>query len=252
MIESLFKKGIFVIHALKGYEYHEKRIIELFAKNDMSFEFVTNGDPIYLNDDVLGKYFVSNIKSKLSVGVVSCTLNHIYALERILAENLEYGLIFENDPFFLGNFTEKLKKVLKEMETLEKGFIISLENTSFLQPSFWDIVKGKYLYQASKCRQTGAYLIDRKGALNILNDLKVNKCNKVVDWWHDELIARNVIKMYWAYPSLVEEGSHNGHLSSTISSQNRSRYRRFAWNVQKIYKMYIRRLFPSKFLIKDK
>lgn len=251
MIDKLFKKGIYVIHALNGYECHEKRITELFGKNGMNFEFVTDGDPTNFNENIIEKFFIPDIKSKLSAGVLSCTLNHIYALEKIVEENLEYALIFENDPFFLGNFVSKLKKVLIEMELLENGFIISLENTSLRQPSYWDTKKGKYLYQASKCRQTGAYIIDQKGANNILNDLKVNKCNNVVDWWQDELIERNIIKMYWAYPSLVEEGSHNGHLSSTISSQNRSRYRRIAWNIQKIYKLYIKRLFPNKFLIKN-
>ncbi len=250
MINELLSNGIFVIHALKGYEYHEERIIELFDKNGMSHEFVTDGDPIYFKKEILEKYFVPNIESILSAGVLSCTLNHIFALEKIVEKNLDYALIFENDPFFLGNFVEELQKLVGEIENLEKGFMISLENSTLRLPSYWDIEKGKHLYQAATCRMSGSYLIDKKGAINILNELKCNKCPTVVDGWHDQLIEQNVVKMFWVHPPIVEEGSHNGHLNATISTKPRSTYRRFAWKAQKFYKLYIRRLFPNKYLIK--
>jgi glycosyl transferase, family 25 len=248
MIQDLFKKGIFVIHALKGYERHEKRIIELFGKNEMAFEFVTDGDPSHFSDEILNKYFIPEIKTKMSDGVLSCTLNHIYALEKMVEKNLDYALIFENDPCFLGNFTEKLKKLENEIDKLNEGFIVSLENTSLRLPSIWSTKKGKHLYEATTCRQCGAYIIDKKGAINILNDLKVNKCPIVVDWWHDSLIEKSIIKMYWAHPPLVEEGSHNGAMSSTISTKASGNYRKLAWNLQKAYKLSLARLFPNKFL----
>ncbi len=251
MIEKLLKEGVLVIHALKGYEYHEKRIIDLFEKNGMSYEFVTDGDPIYFNQKILEKYFTPNIQSILSAGVLSCTLNHIFALEKIIEKDLDYALIFENDPFFLGNFVENLKEFVGEIENLEKGFMISLENSTLRFPSFWEVKKNKHLYQAKTCRMSGAYIIDKQGAINILNELKSNKCPTVIDGWHDQLIEKNIVKMFWANPPLVEEGSHNGHLYATISTKPRSTYRRNAWLVQKFYKMYIRRAFPSKYLIKN-
>jgi len=182
--------------------------------------------------------------------VLSCTLNHIFALEKIVAKELDYALIFENDPFFLGNFVEDVKLIFDEVKSLDKGFMISLENSTLRFPSYWDIKKDQYLYQASTCRMSGSYIIDRKGAIDILQELKVNKCPTVIDGWHDQLILQNVIKMYWVHPPMVEEGSHNGHLNATISTKPRSQYRRFAWIMQKFYKHYIRRLFPNKYIIK--
>ncbi len=250
MIEKLLQQGVFVVHALKGYEYHEKRLVDLFEKNKISYEFVTDGDPVYFTSDILEKYFVPNIESILSAGVLSCTLNHIYCLEKIVERNLDYALVFENDPFFLGNFVEELKKTVGEIENLSKGFMISLENSTLRLPSYWDIEKNKYLYQASTCRMSGSYLIDRQGAVNILNEIQINKCPTVIDGWHDQLIEKNIIKMFWVHPPLVEEGSHNGHLNATISTKPSSRFRRVAWKAQKFYKLYIRRLFPNKYLIK--
>jgi glycosyl transferase, family 25 len=250
MIEELLKDGIFVIHALKGYEYHEKRLIELFNRNKLNFEFVTDGDPSLINNEIIKRYFVDDIESELSIGVLSCTLNHIFAYERMVSRNIKYAIIFENDPFFLGNFIKKLKRVLFEIENLQKGFIISLENSTLKFPSYWETKRGKYLYQAKFGRMAGAYLIDLEGATRILKDLKIHKCHIVIDWWHNSLIDRGIIKMFWAHPPLVEQGSHNGYLNSTISSKPKSSFRRMSWLIQKFYKAYFKRLFFEKGVLK--
>lgn len=85
--------------------------------------------------------------------------------------------------------------------------------------------------------------MDLQAAKNILEDLKTNKCNDVIDWWHNDLIKRNIVKMYWAEPPLTEQGSHNGLLYGTISTKNKNTGRRIAWLAQKYYKTYIRRWF---------
>ena len=59
MIEKLLKQGVMVIHALKGYEDHEKRIIELFDQMGMSYEFVTDGEPIHFRQEVFEKYLIT-------------------------------------------------------------------------------------------------------------------------------------------------------------------------------------------------
>lgn len=249
MVEKLLKEGVYVIHALKGYEYHENRIVELFKKNKIKFEFVTDGDPSHFNKELLEKYFIVDINSKLRKGILSCTLNHILAYERMVVNKNEYAIIFENDPFFLGDFTKKLAKIADEIKGLEKGFIVSLENSTLRFPSFWNTKSEKFLYQAKKGRMAGAYLIDLEGATKILDDLKQNKCAAVIDWWHNDLLERGVVKMYWAHPPLVEQGSHNGHLHSTISSKPSSFGRRIKWLIQKNYKFYFRRLFSEARII---
>ncbi len=245
MIDKLGKEGIYIIHALKGYEFHENRLIEFFKENELNFEFVTDGDPSHFSDELLYKYFTPDIKQHLSVGVNSCTLNHILAYKKMVENNIEIGLILENDPFFTKNFKEKLENMTGEINGLEKGFIVSLENTTLMFPSYWDTKRNKHLYQAKQGRAAGAYLIDLEGAKRIIKDLESNKCHTVIDWWHNRLIDREIVKMYWAFPGLTEQGSHNGLLSSTISSKSKSNARRVKWLLQKFYKMYIRRLFKE-------
>ena len=242
-IERSGISGIYIVHALKGYEIHEERINKLFGEMGLSFEFVTDGDPSGFDSGILNKYFIPDIKDKLSTGILSCTLNHILSYEKAVQHNNKYALVFENDPFFIGDFVEKIKKVAAEADGLPPGFIISLENTSLEFPETGKLKKGKLLYPANRGRCAGAYLIDITAAKNILLDLQTNKCGQVIDWWHNNLIDRNIIKMYWADPPLTEQGSHNGLMSSTISSKSRNTKRRIAWLLQKYYKTYIARWF---------
>lgn len=164
---------------------------------------------------------------------------------------IEYGLIFENDPFFKENFKERLERMSGEIKSLEKGFIISIENTTLMFPSYWDAKRDKFLYEAIQGRAAGAYIIDLEGAKRIINDLESNKCHTVIDWWHNSLIDRGIAKMYWAFPGLTEQGSHNGLLSLTISSKPQSPARRIKWLIQKFYKTYVRRLFNESRVIKS-
>jgi len=251
IMDELQTGSIYVTHALKGYEYHEKRVIELFKKNQLNFQFVTDGDPIYFTDELLTKYFTPEIKTALRTGTLSCTLNHILTYEKIVASKKKYALVFEDDPFFLGDFVEGLNEMTGEIMNLEKGFIISLENSSLRFPSYWQASRGKYLYPASKGRMAGAYLIDLAVATRILEDIKQNKCHTIIDWWHNSLTQRGVVKMYWAQPPLVEQGSHNGRMSSTNSTQPSVLSRRIGWWFQKNYKYYIRRLFKEKRILVD-
>lgn len=241
--------GIYVIHALEGYKNHELRLKDLFKKEQLSFEFVTEGDPQFFNKEIINHYFKPSINEVLSIGVLSCTLNHFIAYEKMLEQGKSFALIFENDPFFLGNFTTEFEALANEIKSLAPGFIISLENSTLRFPSYWQTKKNKHIYGAANGRMAGAYLIDSKAAKAILEDLKTNKCNTVIDWWHNDLIKRNVIKMYWAHPALVEQGSHNGFLHATISSKKQNLKRKLAWKIQKLYKLYFRRLWNEKSII---
>lgn len=86
-------------------------------------------------------------------------------------------------------------------------------------------------------------MIDKKGAEIMLNDLMINKCSEVVDWWHNDMVKRGVLKMYWAHPPLTEQGSFNGKHSSSISVRSNGYSRRFRWLSQKFVKMYVTRWF---------
>jgi len=242
---------IYVIHAIEGYDIQEQHVRDLFSKYNLNFEFVVDGDPTLTNRSILESYFTDEFIDKTSAGQMSCTLNHILAYKKFLDSNKKYALVFENDPFFLQNFLKKLHRVYQEIQHLEEGVIVSLENTTLRFPSFFQLKKNKTLYGANVGRMAGAYLIDAKGAEKAVAHLQTQKCKDIVDWWHNSLIKSNIIKMYWAHPPLTEQGSHNGLMSGTISSKSKSMTRRLRWRFRKFYRLVILRYKNEKRIIKS-
>jgi glycosyl transferase family 25 len=236
--------GVYVVHGIKGYDERQKMLLYLLNDQyNIDFQFVTESPDSVINDKWIKQYFVEDVREILSSGALFCTLVHILCYELIVANNNQNAIIFENDVCFLGDFVAKIKPIVKESEQLEEGYIISLENSTLRFPSWRKIKKGKLLYEATSGRCAGAYLLDKKGAQKMLDDLKINKCKLVIDWWHNDLIERNIVKMYWAHPPITEQGSFNGRLPSTISSRPRGNIRGFRWQVQKFYKTYLLRWF---------
>ncbi len=241
--------GIYVVHALKGYEFHEKRIENLFNKNGLEWEWVTDGDPSLYTNHTLKDYFIPGIEEHIPTGVISCTLNHIYAYKKMAERGIKYAVVFENDPYFLRPFKKWIQRVITEADKLPPGFIISLENSTLKFPSYWQVKKEQHLYPATAGRAAGAYLVDLTFAQNVLHDLSLNKCHTVIDWWHNALIERGIAKMYWLHPAICEQGSHNGRLNSPLSTNSDNLKRKLSWSLQKWYKMYVKRLFNEKRII---
>ncbi len=245
MIPGTSIDHIYIVHGISGYEAREPLMKELLlTQHGLEYELVTESADQVENDAWLEKYFEPEIKKNLQKGSTYCTLVHFRIYEKILSNNDRFAIIFENDICFIGKkFLENIALVAQEAEQLEEGFIISLENSTLLFPPWRNVKKGKFLYRATKGRCAGAYLIDRKAAQIMLDDLKINKCHVVIDWWHNIMVQKGALKMYWAHPPLTEQGSFNGTLASSISIRNNGTIRRFRWLSQKFVKMYITRLF---------
>lgn len=242
--------AVYVIHAKQGYEYHEKRLNSLFHSLNIPFKYITDGDVSNFTDELLNKYFGKELIASQAKGSLSCTLNHIMAYERMCRDGNRYALIFENDPFFLVNFTKWMNTIGNEASPLlDEGAIISLENSTLRFPSYFQVKKGKHIYHASCGRMAGAYLIGIKAASRIIKDIGTNKCNFIIDLWHNDLIEQGVINMHWMHPPLVEQGSHNGLLQGPLSTKPKSMARRIAWQAQKSSKYYLGRLMNNKRII---
>jgi len=251
MLKELGIDKVYVVHALNGYEFHEKHMKNVLSENNIEFEFVSDGDPSFFDKIGLENYFKQEFIDNTAKGSISLTLNHIFCLRKIVESNARNAIIFEDDIFLHPQFHKRLKNVMLEAKGLNPSFFLSLENTTLKFPSYWQKKKGKCLYHAKKGRCTGAYIVDNACAKAILKDLEKEKCDLICDIWYDKLSAKGVFKIYWAFPTLAEQGSHNGLLSSIISMNRKSLGRRINWLFQKSYKLCVRRFFNHKYIIEN-
>jgi glycosyl transferase family 25 len=231
-----------VVHPKKGYELQERHIIQLMKQHDIPFQFQLKGDQEELTEDLLNQYFVPNIP--YSKGSLSCTIKHLQIYEAFISSPKNYLLVFENDVFLDKNFNNLLFDILNEIKKRQlSNFVVSLENSCMRFPSYWQTKKNQLLYNAKDGRAAGAYLIDKVAAISMIKHLKNNKCASNVDWWHNEIASKNIISIYWAHPTIAEQGSHNGKLSGEISTHKNSFLRRLTWYGHKFFRTYIKRLF---------
>lgn len=231
-----------VVHPRKGYELQEQHIQSVMQKHQIPFAFELRGDKEDLSPEIMRRYFTPQIG--FSKGSLSCTLKHLLIYDAFLQSSKRFLLVFEDDIFLAADFTTQLKVMLEEIEQRHlHTFLISLENSCMRFPSYWQTKQGQTLYLARDGRAAGAYLIDQAAAKAMLEELRQNKCGTVIDWWHNYLVSKKLIKLYWAHPTIAEQGSHNGKLSAAISTHHRSKQRQIIWQLHKFIRTYIKRLF---------
>ena len=148
MINETGVEGIYVVHGISGYESREIMLDNVLHKQfGLPYELVTESRDTLENEALIRKYFKADILKVLNKGALYCTLVHILIYEKIIQNNNQFALIFENDVCFIGkDFIEKIALVVNEAKQLEEGFIISIENTTLEFPSWKIVKKGKYLY----------------------------------------------------------------------------------------------------------
>lgn len=210
---------IFVLHYTKLGD-RKIHILEQFKKQNITdYEFIEKYDKEDLQDcDIL--LFDKCVKTSM----ISLMNKHFYAY-KLIAKNYENALILEDDVILSDNFTKILDKYISQLPQdydmlfigdgcnlhIEKHKLISNQNIyeKCLYPTSWG---GD---GASRC--SDSYIISKKCANKLceyINKLK-NKINLPSDWWLNVAARENNLKVYWAEPTIVTQGTQNGLFNSS-------------------------------------
>lgn len=226
----------YVIHV--GSEVERRKLIEReLGGKELDVTFILDGDISTLNQSRLNVYFSD--KMKVPKAATSCAFKHILAYQDIVQNNHSLALILEDDIRFYSN-VYLLDQILNEVQDRNlSSFIASLEDSrlKYIPKSLRK--KGRLLYLETSGRMTGAYLIDYKGAKSILNYIEKNKMSVPIDWFHNECIKENVIKMFWAQPPIAVQGSLEGSVKSLIGKVRFGGIKILLFRVQRLYKRLV-------------
>jgi glycosyl transferase family 25 len=74
-----------------------------------------------------------------------------------------------------------------------------------------------------------------------LKQVSEQKMDQTIDWWMGAMAKQHCVNIFWAHPTIAEQGSHSGVFASAIDQKPKGIFRRISWNIQRIYKMYFRR-----------
>lgn len=209
---------IFVLHYSKLTD-RKKYIIEQFEKqNIIDYEFIEkyNKEDLRDEDKLL---FDKCVKESM----VSLMNKHFYVY-KIIAEKYDNALIFEDDVILSDNFNEKVIKYItqlpKDYDMLFIGDGCNLHiETNKLTPN--NNIYEKCLYPtswggdgASRC--SDSYIISKKCAITLCDYIKLSvKIKLPSDWWLNVAARDNNLKVYWAEPTIVTQGTQNGKFQSS-------------------------------------
>lgn len=192
-------------------------------KQSLPCIFVEEHDKEVLTEEELNKFDTT----KLKLSEISCSMKHFCAFSKI---QTEYALILEDDVIVESNFSETLRDYIsqtpKDFDMLFIGngcnFHISKEITKnsttniYLKDNFPSKGGG-----AGATRCTDSYVITKRCAKKFLRIKQNNpRIDKPMGWWMNVMIRNHSMKIYWAEPTIVRQGSQTGLFPTTIQTPN--------------------------------
>jgi len=214
---------IFVLHYAKLTE-RKRHIIEQFKKHGITdYEFIEKFDKYLITDDECPEFsrdYINDRRAELSLH-----LKHIYIYRLMVRENYDQVLIFEDDVILSEGFMPLLNLYMtqlpKDYDMLFIGDGCNLHIPISMQ------TPNKYIYEkclhetawggngAAKC--TDSYIISNMCAKKIcdyidtlITAVDTKKINLPADWWLNQVARELTLKVYWAEPTIVTQGSQNG------------------------------------------
>lgn len=231
----------FILHYTPLVERKE-HMNKLIEKHNLDASYILNFDKEDMTDYDKEIYDFKSIWQNRTLYLSNASLisKHIESYKRIVDENLEYGLILEDDVVLNDDFSEKIEDYYKQlpedwdilfvgdgyrgglhvpkkvMEELGGNVFLKNNNGTSLkirEQTGWPVCAG-----STRCSDT--YLINRKTATNILNyvnkirETKKNKINQPSDLWMNRLFKNLNLKVYWGEPTISTQGTENGLFKS--------------------------------------
>lgn len=226
----------YVIHV--GSEIERRKLVEKELEGKaFHVNFVLDGDISTLNQSRLNNFFSEEMKGPKAT--TSCAFKHILAYQDIVKNKHSLALIIEDDIRFYSNF-QLLDQILDEIQERElTNIIISLEDSRLTYIPKSKRERKRLLYLEDSGRMTGAYLIDCSGANHILDYLDAKKMSVPIDWFHNECIQENIIKMFWSQPPIAVQGSLEGSVKSLIGKVRFGSLKILFFRIQRLYKRII-------------
>ena len=203
---------IYVIHYSKLTE-RKKNLLKQFEDNNITnYEFIDNYDRETITQDTLLKY--STEPHKLDYGIITAcvAISHIETYKKIINNNYNLCLIFEDDIILCDNFMNKLNEYLESIPNdIDLGFLVDGCN---LHANYWNhnIISSKIWYNVNYSRTTSAYLITKKACEKILTT--IIPFTMPIDHQLNIEIKTNNLKTYWCEPTICSEGSTTIYKSS--------------------------------------
>ena len=211
---------MFVLHYSKLTD-RKKSVLEQFEKNSITdYDFIEQYDKDELTDEQAALFTAGFEKSKASL-----MLKHFDAYIKIINE-YERALIFEDDILLCENFADIFANYTTQLPDDYDLVFIGDGCGDHIPP--WRLEPETYFYErgvyptfwggdgATRC--SDSYIISKKCAVKLYEYIKQSPCKIALpmDLWLNQVARDAELKVYWAEPTIVTQGSLKGRFSSSL------------------------------------
>jgi len=201
---------IFVCHYTKLVERKKYILNELKQLKDINYKFIDKFD----KEEIDNKFFNSNKKEwnkktrkfyntnfrLLKESEKSLALKHYESLKNMIAMNLDFALIIEDDCKFNIKFIDKLSVIIKNLPENWDVYIpnSSLELFGFSEKRF-KLDSNKLIIKRKNpsTAYTLSYLIKKGAAIKLVNEIEQNKITLPIDFEYNWLFYKLNLNVYW-------------------------------------------------------
>lgn len=179
--------------------------LNIFLKNynlKFNYEIIRAIDKIYINpfelykNNILGIIGLNNLKKNIrhshyefnSKGAIGCYLSHIKTWEKIIEDNVDYGIIYEDDVEINKKINEEI--IYNYIKNLPKDWDILLLNKNRIKGKKYK----KNIYKIEKFICTHSYIIKKTSINKIINN--IYPINQQIDFKLSILAKKKIINIY--------------------------------------------------------
>jgi glycosyl transferase family 25 len=227
--------AVFVVHVKHDLE-RETWMQQQLDRLGIAFRWMLEADLHELSPEIIEQYFSGDEMAGAPRPAHSCALKHLFIYRTMVQENIGSALILEDDAILSNNFVPLFNQMAEEWKSLPEAerdmALINLENSLQVWVPRQQRKKNQMLYAMPKGRATGGYMLSKPLAKRIWNHAQEQGCHRPIDWYHNDLSGMIGLKHYWAHPTCVEQGSHNGRWKSLVDHKPAGWFRQITWQVQ--------------------
>ena len=195
-----------------GLDNNLVKWMEYPNKEDITEELINN--VVIQTPSYTSGILVQPSRMILRKGLISCTYKHYLCLKDIIDNNYDYGVIMEDNIYFIENIPELINKYINQLNNNYKEWdiIFDCNWTNYIEgPTKSDLlVYPKTNEITSQChggtKAASFYLITNKCAKKLYENYL--PFNNSPDWWMNDLFRKLNIKSYWVEPSKALVRNH--------------------------------------------
>ena len=205
-----FKQWGFDIDNIKWIEYPNKDELSQELIEQLTIQYPSFSSGVFITPE----------KTKNQKGLVSCTYKHYLALQDIVNNDYEYGVIMEDNTWFKTNIPDNVNIYIKQLNEIYGEWDVLFDGawTSYIEgPTTPDVLVYPKTNEITRQCHGGTkaatfYLIKKECAKKLIE--YYIPFNNSPDWWMNDLFRKLNIKSFWVEPSFIY--TEPNHVSTTV------------------------------------